>query len=281
MKISKLFHWLYAFLMLLPIAFLVPNIFYYAFNDNATNSHIEQTTINYKYETNEVNSLDDLVDGNVYEMLIYENVSPSELILDYGRNSAQWFYYLYSNFETFQSYEYYFDEVLGIEGESDLNSITFDGNNEMAYISINTTDSDNVIVFDSILLKGMFIFVYYEDLNFFYTIDDGYCSKLLECPKEYIPIESVETTTIDLDIVDSIENNLRKTWDLSLFSWTHNNIIIQPFSYLCGLFGMSNNSIIAYYLDYWVCISVIYLVFDLVMYVPLLAHKWIDKAKVE
>lgn len=34
-------------------------------------------------------------------------------------------------------------------------------------------------------------------------------------------------------------------------------------------------------LTYWTCISIIWLIFDVLMYVPLLVHRWIDKAKIE
>lgn len=38
---------------------------------------------------------------------------------------------------------------------------------------------------------------------------------------------------------------------------------------------------ISFLLTYWTCISIIWLVFDVFMYVPLLVHRWIDKAKIE
>ena len=63
MKISKLFHWLYATLMFLPFVFFLPSCLYYGFNEHATNT--ETTTINYKYQSNEVNTLDDLVVVNI------------------------------------------------------------------------------------------------------------------------------------------------------------------------------------------------------------------------
>lgn len=39
--------------------------------------------------------------------------------------------------------------------------------------------------------------------------------------------------------------------------------------------------LVEYLLTYWTCISIIWLVFDVFMYVPLLVHRWIDKAKIE
>lgn len=34
-------------------------------------------------------------------------------------------------------------------------------------------------------------------------------------------------------------------------------------------------------LTYWTIISIVYLIFDVLMYVPLLVHRWIDKARLE
>ena len=56
--------------MFLPLVFFIPSCLYYSFNENATNT--ETTTINYKYQSNEVNSLDDLVVGNVYLLNSYD-----------------------------------------------------------------------------------------------------------------------------------------------------------------------------------------------------------------
>lgn len=41
------------------------------------------------------------------------------------------------------------------------------------------------------------------------------------------------------------------------------------------------NDLVVMLLNYWCSISIIYLVFDIVMYVPLLAHRWLDKGVVE
>ena len=65
MKISKLFHWLYAFLMFLPVTFLLPTLLYFGFNDNAAAQEYTKEEPIY-YETNDVNSASDLVTGNVY-----------------------------------------------------------------------------------------------------------------------------------------------------------------------------------------------------------------------
>lgn len=46
------------------------------------------------------------------------------------------------------------------------------------------------------------------------------------------------------------------------------------------MFGLESE-FIGLLLSYWTSISIIWLVFDVFMYVPLLVHRWIDKAKLE
>lgn len=60
--------------------------------------------------------------------------------------------------------------------------------------------------------------------------------------------------------------------------------IMGVYQYLVsGIFTLEGDlgNITIYLLTYWTCISIIWLVFDVFMYVPLLVHRWIDKAKIE
>ena len=61
--------------------------------------------------------------------------------------------------------------------------------------------------------------------------------------------------------------------------------IFNVYQYLIfDVFGVSLNQItyvIINCLTYWTIISIVYLIFDVLMYVPLLAHRWIDKARLE
>lgn len=61
-------------------------------------------------------------------------------------------------------------------------------------------------------------------------------------------------------------------------------IVYNIFDYLIvTLFGFSTGitDILINSLTYWSCVSLIWLVFDLIMYVPLLVHRWIDKGVIE
>lgn len=60
--------------------------------------------------------------------------------------------------------------------------------------------------------------------------------------------------------------------------------ILSAYDYLISyIFTLEGNFgfIITYLLTYWTCVSIIWLIFDVIMYVPLLIHRWIDKAKLE
>lgn len=60
--------------------------------------------------------------------------------------------------------------------------------------------------------------------------------------------------------------------------------IFYVFDYLTKLFvdqGGTIREVISCLLTYWTSISIIWLVFDVFLYVPLLAHRWIDKGVIE
>lgn len=80
------------------------------------------------------------------------------------------------------------------------------------------------------------------------------------------------------NIVEFINQQFSSIWTLPIFSWASSSFLIEPFNYIANLFGIASDNLLVVSLDYWLCISIIWLVFDLIMYIPLLVHKWIDKA---
>ena len=59
---------IFALFLLLPFIAILPSTLYFAFNEHA-NEYTQQTiTETYEYETNEVNSNNDLIVGNVYKV---------------------------------------------------------------------------------------------------------------------------------------------------------------------------------------------------------------------
>lgn len=67
----------------------------------------------------------------------------------------------------------------------------------------------------------------------------------------------------------------------TLFNWASNSFLVAPFAYISTIFNMPSNSVIIMLLSYWLSISIIWLCFDLIMYVPLLVHRWLDKGILE
>ncbi len=73
-----------------------------------------------------------------------------------------------------------------------------------------------------------------------------------------------------------------------VFTGLSNDTIKNVYTYLVvNVFGFGNVSggfstyLVVNCLTYWTSVSIIYLIFDVVMYVPLLAHRWLDKGMLE
>lgn len=87
----------------------------------------------------------------------------------------------------------------------------------------------------------------------------------------------VSSGQIDNVFIDSL-NNINS---ISVFSWATNTFLNAPFEYISDLFGIAASNPINTLLSYWLSISIIWLVFDLIMYMPLLVHRWLDKGGID
>lgn len=76
-----------------------------------------------------------------------------------------------------------------------------------------------------------------------------------------------------------IADFFRGTFTVGLWD-TLNDVYSYLIQDMFGLHSAMNQTIINL-LSYWTSISIIWLIFDVFMYVPLLVHKWIDRTKVE
>lgn len=88
---------------------------------------------------------------------------------------------------------------------------------------------------------------------------------------------AISNVALDNIFLDSV-NNLNTE---SLFSWASSSFLVAPFRYISNLFGVPSSSPLLTLLSFWLSISIIWLVFDLVMYLPLLIHRWLDKGVIE
>lgn len=81
-------------------------------------------------------------------------------------------------------------------------------------------------------------------------------------------------------LYDVFYSSVDNVIDSSLFNWAYNsNLLGVPVSYIGGIFGLAPYSAINVLLCYWLAYSIIWLVFDVLMFVPLLVHKSIDKLR--
>lgn len=67
----------------------------------------------------------------------------------------------------------------------------------------------------------------------------------------------------------------------ALFSWANTSFLVSAFEYIGNIFGVPSGSPLYTFFSYWLDISIIWLVFDVIMYVPLLVHRWLDKGVIE
>lgn len=240
---------IFAMFLLLPFLTMLPNAIYYAFNDNATNSHIESAAINYKYETNKVNSVEDLVKGNIYKFELDDYISEySDYIhLNVLFSNCDFVYYefddlFYAYYDLYFNgyFDFYYDDGLTID-----------------YGLIGTSLLD-------INLSGQIYGILLDDLGSLVSYDvDQF---IFECPKEYIPIESVDTITQEMTITENLQYEFEKQWlNNPLFNWTQNNPIKQPINQFVAIFGIEQNTTLTNYLTYMISFIAIYIIFDIII----------------
>jgi len=239
MKISKLFHWLYGALMLLPILVFIPNAFYYGFNETAqAQEKTEQVPV--YYESNEVNSIDDLVIGNIYQ---FNGITPTN-----PNNSGLGINILNSSIVPSST-------GIGV----------YSTGNVYLYPSYSAIDNRQfTFVFNGIVRENI----------------ASYLLDSISITQSKVVKEYTEVTT-SMSIADSMSYAWVSVWQNDLFSWSYDSFLTTPFQYIGSVFGIPNDNTLYYCLSYWLDISIIWLCFDLVMYVPLLVHRWLDKGVLE
>lgn len=86
---------------------------------------------------------------------------------------------------------------------------------------------------------------------------------------------SINTTSLIFDDFYTFIN--------TYFNIFANSPMTDVYGYITALFFDSGNinNLVIMLLNYWTSISIIYLVFDLFMYIPLLVHRWLDKGIIE
>lgn len=242
---------IFALFLILPILVFLPNCLYYGFNEHATNT--ETTTINYKYESNEVNTLDDLVEGNIYFLSSIQlfstsgdnltfTVLNSSSIDNFPLNTHFDDLYHDVNSNGFLTFHWSNDDTLNIE----FNSAT------LIYSFLDDNYQYDLIIHNLDFIYTAALYSYFGNNNYLPQFSD------------YNVIESVSVNTDDT-ITDKVATAWGKMWETPMLQWTNNNTFKFTINAFVNVFGITQESKMANYLNYLLVITCIYLVFDIVL----------------
>ena len=266
MKISKLFHWLYACLLLLPIACFLPNAFYYGFNAQAQASErIEEEQVFYsKSNPNETYSVNDLQENTLYRF-DFQILDDGSFVIqfDYIEIADAYIYEgSYTEPNTLNQTPYF---------EFRQDGYTYQIQTNTTYYWITHADEDWWI---------SIIAVVNSNTNFS-TITIDYDLDISGCDLDRRNGNNTYETTYTNSITDSMSVAWQQTWSNPLFSWAQNSFIALPFAYITNIFSIPVSNTFTIALSYWLSISVIWLCFDVLMYVPMLVHRWLDRSAIK
>ena len=80
---------------------------------------------------------------------------------------------------------------------------------------------------------------------------------------------------------DIFYTSVDKASQSPFFNWAEKSFLGDGFRYMGNIFGMPTDNPFYTFTCYWCAISILWLIFDVVMYVPKLAHRWLDKGAIE
>lgn len=279
MKISKLFHWLYFMVMMLPL-FVVPIYFIYSQRHDLTEQ--TQVDIQYKYQSNEVNSYSDLVEGNIYYL------NELDITQDYYDFDSSLVYFQILSFDNYDG------DFSIVNYDYDLESLPlgytrftcrFDGGNGIWFYFGDAKNVSSWYYLDDgamVLTDVIFVLDYGVNLSVFndYYLA-AYGDNFLPQYTDFNIIESVQVEDTNTSITNAFVNSFADTIDKyfnydnvfnfgDLYTWLNTNFF-------------SGNAPLGFFifwhlLIYWLLTSLLWLLFDVLMYVPNLVHRWLDKA---
>lgn len=254
MKISKLFHWLYAVLMLLPVFFITGRVAYTIFNKNAKDSYTDIA----EYQTiNDLNELRNYLQKDIY-VISTNNYNASSTSYSFAIN-YDFLEIINSNIPMNYDITASNRIILSIVGGSSVNSCSYSFyRGDMEIVTFQQSSYSFLI---KVYLTS---FINASNIDNFLSYNHSLLYKSA-------------SNTLDNAFIYSV-NKLNEE---PLFSWAKDSFLVTPFTFITGLFGVPSDSPINTILSYWLDISIIWLVFDLVMYLPLLIHRWLDKGVLE
>lgn len=252
-KISKLFHLLYAALLLAPVFAVGVSCVQTAF----TGTGFVAEERDFYTEKNSI-AQNFMVDGQWYN-------------LDISRSSENW------------GYGSFYDSQILLWEETTSTPIYFSNFDTLVLQYLETHSGMTISLENSLPTLSN-------------TFDLGSIYKFAFCPG-YWEGDTVITLRIDTSISDiekvlpvigneegyqdifytSVGKVAKSDW----FNWAQNSFIGDGFRYMGNIFGMPTDNPFYTFTCYWCAISILWLIFDVVMYVPKLAHRWLDRGAIE
>lgn len=240
---------IYGFLLFMPLLSIGARCLYVIFNKNAYQSYsaYDNTPL---YETNEVNNVNDLVVGNIYNFTIQSNYTNTNIT--YFNASA-----IYNLSNTY--YDLQIEQLQGstLNLEETANRYQFYTN--VGYIQLTDYNGKNQI-------NGQtFQFVYKSSFNADYINQVSIAT--------YIPITQ-STTGGTLDNV--FEYSINKVENSNLYKWASETGTYTVLNTTCNQLGITN-TFIPLLFAYWLLTSVIYFIFDIALILIWMIHNKIHE----
>lgn len=242
--------WLF---LIIPILVWMPTALYYGFNehaDNGTQTASANIEYQYKYQSNEVNTINDVQLDNVYYFSDFSNSLTLPCNLEILSCS-----YFYTENNTIDMFE-----LDGGFNNGNV-SIILDSN---GYLSINGSQ--------------LYRYYYYEIQELVFRVRSNiaefrtfWLTNFDDELPEYTDFNVIESATATIEynndnsIVNAMSSAWQQTWQTPVLSWTGNqnfNFTIQAFT---NIFGITEQSYITNYLTYILTMTAIYVIFDIVL----------------
>ena len=255
LKISSIFHWLYCSLLLAPC---------FAVGSACLNTAFQGTGI-VSQESSKANVS---LGQTQFEPDVFYFFAPSSF--EHGKSAILEFTFSSSAYAEVYAYDSGFEYLYS----SDFPSLS------SAYINTDTGDDWNYLEFNEpsgdYFTGVCTIFALRSSVPFSMALTGQFVRDvdLLSLPL-YLPVSYTEGNS------DVFYSAVGKVASSQLFNWAEKSFLGQGFRYAGTWFGLPTDSPFYTYACYWCAISILWLIFDVLMYVPLLVHRWLDKGAIE
>lgn len=297
MKISKLFHWLYASLMFFPL--MVIPIFAIYSQRHTIESNIVEKEVVKEVNFNQTFNNDEqpfLFIGDAYNERLYFNLNTNEFSFVVGDVYLSRAYLISSNFD----FDSFWIHISSWDNEGA--DIVFYPNSRIGFFgSVFTcsSDSENYLVLDSgSNVSGSYSIEFYYNLFNLTKMFGRGNEPTIEQFNSWFPNHYYEYTLGRKELLyTGLYEQFNDTDIGSQFIYQTYNVVDKYFNikdwmnlgglydwFILNIFNSSNSlvlPIIFNLITYWLVISFIWLIFDILMYVPSMIHKMLDKARME